>query len=407
MPKDAQERIKNCRGKAIWDEPFWGTLLLKMEPKEFSEYDIAVMKSFEMIPTMATDGTWIKYDPKFVDLLDDDELLFVLVHEVLHCMLMHQTRRMERDFQLWNIACDYAVNIMLVENNVGKIPTKIKIPDGEEFNCIPADQKYKDKTAEQIYDDLYKHADKIKMSIRVGKGGRGDQGSSIALPGVVMDHDQDGNGTSKEQEETTWKQNIADAVAIAKHACNLPGNLERWVDSWITPKTDWKQVLADWVSERLPSEYCWLRKNKRIPYPYLPGRDGWTIGNLVIAIDTSGSIGDEELRKFLGAVEELRNCCKCTVDMISIDTQVGGHKHYTEEQSIRDYKPVGGGGTDFAPAFQWVEDKLKVKPAGLIYFTDMYGSFPSRHPDYKTLWVTWTPEWNEGVPFGELLIMKD
>ena len=408
MNKDALTRIKECRGRAIWNDPFWGTLLLKLDIKEFGEKEEYLCKKMGLEPTMATDGSYIMYSPTFVDTLNNDELLFVLVHEVLHCMLFHHTRRMERQPLLWNIATDQAVNTMLVNNNVGKIPTS-KSKGKDICVVIEPEGKYANKTSEEIYDDLWKKQKKVFIDLGISdqgqpQDGQGDSGNKkVSMPGGVFD--KVGKGTN-EQEETKWKQHIADAVSVAKYAGKLPADLERWVDGWITPKVDWKQILADWISERTKSEYSWMKRNKRFPNIYLPGIDGWSIGNVVIAIDTSGSIDEIMLRKFLGALEDLRSSCKCSVDIISVDTQADAHKHYNEEQSIRGYTPIGGGGTDFSPAFEWVEQKLSSYPCGLIYFTDTYGSYPSKKPPYKTLWITWTKE-PEKPTFGDLLIMDN
>lgn len=399
-------KLKEVRSEAIWGYPFWGTLSLRLDLKKMREREEQAFYNMGLVPTMGTDGKELIYSDDFVNELSKDELLFCLVHEILHCILNHHTRRQGRNAQLWNVAADHVVNLILQDCNVGKVPDmKYVDEDGKEHKPkLYCDSQYKDMAVEEVYQKLWDEADKIQISISNNGNGQDDNKGKKKMPGAVLDAKE---GTSQEHEENKWKSYVADAAAVAKGIGNLPAGVSKLVENLLSSKIDWRQELADWVCERIKDEYSWLTRNRRIQDVYLPGRDGYTIGNLVIIIDSSGSCwSDEILGKFLGAVQDLRNTMKCSIDIISCDTRPENHKYYGPDESILDYEIVGGGGTDFAPAFEWIDNNLDNAPNGALYFTDTYGSFPEEEPDYKTLWVTWEKEPYE-PPFGRLLVVDD
>ena len=392
----ALEKLKMVRSKLLWEHPFWGTLSLRLEFREMGEETRTWAKEIlGSKATMATNGKSIEYAPEFVESLSDQELMFVLAHEVCHCMLQHHLRREGRDAMLWNIAGDLVINDMLKENSCGTAPPNTLSDEKGEF---------KDMSAEEVYAKLMKKAQKGSGGGK-GKGVGGSSGGKEEVPGWGAVKDAP-SGTSVEVERAKRKAAVEDAATAAKSIGKLPAGIERIINKIIVPKVDWRQVLATWLQERLPVDYSWLRRNRRFTNVYLPGRDGFTIGRIVIAIDTSGSCWSEDiLSRFLGAVQGLRQSIPCHVDIISCDVQPTNHRHYAPHESILDYKLCGGGGTDFVPAFEWVKKNINPLPAGLIYLTDLYGNFPSKKPAYKVLWVTLEENPVE-VPFGKVLKIK-
>jgi predicted metal-dependent peptidase len=145
-----------------------------------------------------------------------------------------------------------------------------------------------------------------------------------------------------------------------------------------------------------------------VPDVYLPARDDEIKGRLVLAFDTSGSMWytKDIFRRVLGAIDELLSSFKCEADLIDIDAAVSNHVHIDCGERLEKYSPKGGGGTSFIPAFKWTEENLSEMPDGLIYFTDLDGTFPKHAPQYPVLWVTWNKKHCE-PPFGDLLEIEE
>src|SRR5579871_6887347 len=146
---NASEKIDRAQTKMLLAYPWWASLYLQARRQET-----------KTIPTMAVDGTYLYYNPAFVDSLSPNELLAVLMHETAHLALLHCYRRQWRDPMLWNIACDAAVNALLLAEG-------LTLPKG----CVPPEKL--GLTAEEIYDKLEKNATKISIPQDVLAPGEG------------------------------------------------------------------------------------------------------------------------------------------------------------------------------------------------------------------------------------------
>jgi len=216
--------------------------------------------------------------------------------------------------------------------------------------------------------------------------------------GGVMDAPEDDPGDTEEE----WKVATVQAAMAAKAYGDLPGIAARLLEAYTRPPVDWRTVLADFITRTARNDYDSSHPNRRHLQRgiLLPGLRSNELPEVIIAVDTSGSIGPDTLAMFAGAVSDVLAAYPTTVHVLSVDAEVHSAVEYrTEDLPIVLDNLSGGGGTDFRPAFTWA-DQQGITPACLIYLTDLYGSFPDIAPDYPVLWVSTT---GERAPFGETL----
>jgi len=356
----AKDRMSKSRARLMLQQPFYGMLL--------SMIDFIPEPT---IPTMATDGARVFYSPEFAMELDDDEMFGVLLHEISHCIYLHctQKRRMNRDHHRWNVAADYAINLEIKDMQY-KLPRQVLL-----------DEKYRDMNAEQIYDSLpadCSHLQTLDIHIE--------------------------NTDAKEWDDMEDKIISAyEMTRNSKSKGSMPGGLKRWIDKLRKAKVNWARVFHRYVGQALAKDdYSYVRANRRfVPQDiYLPDLRNYIIGTVVVAVDTSGSIGKKCLEQFGAEMSKISHLVdECTA--ISCDAQIHEVVKIRKFQNfIKNVKFgfKGGGGTDFRPVFDLVKEK-KMQPELLIYLTDTYGSFPERPPNYPVLWCI--TEDGGTVPWGQ------
>lgn len=362
-----KEKIAKAKLWLMINHPFFGALLagMKIEPRE----DLP-------IKTAGTDGERIYYDPGFIDKQTVEQTSFVLMHEVMHAAMLHALRCRDRDRMLWNVATDYAINLLIVDDfKFGSSPQSLPNcgPDGG----ILLDREYAGMTAEEIYDQL-------KQSCRV---------RSIPLDELLEPGSGGGEGISPERAkelEQHWRDRLQQAATVAKMAGKLPQNAARLVDRLTEPKVNWKSLLHEFVERALGGrdDYWWRLPNRRFVGLgcYLPSMYEMRTPPLVVAIDTSGSISEQELRAFISELNGIREQTRPTAThVLYIDALIARVEQYEPDEDI-DPRPAGGGGTDFRPAFKWIREQ-GIRPCALIYFTDGHGPAPAAPPEYPVLWL--------------------
>lgn len=393
----AAGKMTLARTNLILSEPFFATLALKLEVVETRR-----------VKTMATDAVHLFYNPDFVNDLPIAMVQGVICHEVLHCAAGHCWRRGGRDKLKWNYACDYAINPIVIE-------ARYKLPD----NAL-LDDAYDGMAAEQIYGLLPDSQDDDGSG--QGKSGPGapsapsdDQGGTGGGQGgdpgdglLPPDHNPeiDVLDTPAEQANETasdWRMSVIQAAKAAKAQGKLPAGLEREMLEAVRPKVDWRSLLRRFVQENARNDYTWRRPSTRYAPMglYLPSMRSEQMPPVVVAIDTSGSVGGEELQAFRSELESIISETNPErTYVLYVDAEVARADEFEAGEPIT-FRPAGGGGTDFRPAFDWVA-KNGVEPACLIYLTDMMGSFPAEAPEYPALWVATT---DAVGPFGETVRM--
>lgn len=354
------KRLAQARTALLLDNPFFGVLALRLRMIEDPTCD-----------TAWTNGTTIAFSPAFADTLSQDELTAILAHEVMHCACGHPWRRNARDPQRFNVACDYAINGILKDAGF-KLPSSALL-----------DAQYAGKWAEWIYDRLPE-----------GQNGNGNGKDDPSGLGEVRDAPADSPVS-----ETEWQQSTEQAKNIAQAQGKLPGSLKRELDKLTETRVDWRSLLRRYVQEIVKADYSWSKPNPRYFASglFLPALHSIACGRLVVAIDTSGSIDTVLLAQFASEVQAIAaELQPSSVDVMYCDTKVHRVDTFERNEPIT-MQAEGGGGTSFAPVF----DAIDESPACLIYFTDLYGSFPDVAPEYPVIWAVSSGKTD--VPFGDVV----
>jgi predicted metal-dependent peptidase len=405
------QKLTRARVQLLLAQPFFGTLSLRLKLIPGS------------LPTMATDGSRIVYNPAFVDELKPAELEGTLAHEVLHCALGHQCRRGERDPELWNEAADFAINPILIGNG-------FVLPAGALI-----DPTFNNLCAEEIYARLLRRtsegngaAKPPKQQTNAGGGmatsPQGTQGAAPSNPkpdashqpvsdqrgrttgeaagptstrpggfGEVWDapdeHGQTPSPAEKRRQEHEWFVAAEQSQRSAKTWGHEPAGIERPLAESRQSQQDWRAILRDFVAATTPSDYRWTPPNRRYIASglYLPSVERQGVGEIVIAVDTSGSIGKRELEQFAGEISAISEEAQPeAIHVVYCDAAVQSAQEFRPSEPVQ-LEPKGGGGTDFCPVFEWVTEK-DLAPACLIYLTDLCCDSYPEAPEYPVLWVT-------------------
>lgn len=353
--------------------------------------------------TAWTDGDTIGISNKFIE--DEytacggiDTIKFTLAHEVIHITNCHHARMGNKDPELWNIACDHADNIILVDGGF-VAPKTIK---------IYCDFKYRGWCAEDIYRDLkanQKNGNKNQKNNQSNNSGGQNNSSSNNEPKIFGEVRPCEKGKEIEKEEEAKIQS-KQAERIAKQQGKLPAFIERMFKN-IPSNTDWKEALAQFAAVISNNDYSWNVVNPRYSHTgfIFPGLYSKEVGNIIVACDTSGSISTNEISvmvsELFSILENLEavNKDNLEIPVIYCDSIVQKVEHLQIGDSP---KPKGGGGTDFKPPFDYIEKNLNI-PAAMIYITDgECNSFPE-NPGYPVLWALFKNNPSFKPPFGDVI----
>ena len=377
-------RIQRARTSLLLDHPFFGSLLFRLKWREAPS-----------IETMATDGISLFYNTPFVMGLTAAHLVGVMAHEVLHPALQHHIRRGSRCPERWNRACDYAINLLVLDAGLS-LPSDALV-----------DGQYRGMSAEQIYNLL--------EASEPGSGGQAqgpqfdgmgeDEPHTPRTPGgfgqVLDAPPAEANGGRSEQQRSDWEIAVSQAQAISKLAGKLPAGIVRSLESVEEAQVDWRELLRRAWSTTTPSDYSWTRPNRRHLWQglYLPGVQCDGVGEVVLFVDCSGSINQRQLALFEAEVRSILEGQRPErVHVVYFDAAIQKVESYEAGQPIR-LSPVGGGGTDFCPCFTWVEEQ-GIRPQILVFLTDLYGALPHSPPPAPVIWAS---TGKRAAPFGEVV----
>jgi predicted metal-dependent peptidase len=411
MPTDIEAietKLAAARTRLILEKPFLGALVLRL-PMHAAKPD--------WCPTTATDARAFYYNPEYIDALSLDQTQFMLAHEALHCALSHFARRQHRVKHRWDLACDYAINPLLIDDGLKPPPNSLVIP------------MYRGMTAEEIYpliDDqdesetLDRHAYDSEGSSQGASSGlreedlqphprpdEGEQGNQESQAQAKPEQDR-GPGaaqpqplTPDEQETLSvqWQQRMAGAAQQAMQAGKLRGELARMIDHLLQPQLPWRMLLARYMSAAARDDYSYMRPSRREGDFILPTLRSQQM-DLVVAVDTSGSIKDAEVEEFIAEVNALKGQVRARVTFLPCDAKLceGAPWVFDPWEEFRQPQEIkGGGGTSFVPVFSWV-DREDVRPDMLVYFTDAEGEFPAKEPAYPVIWLV---KGKSKVPWGQ------
>jgi predicted metal-dependent peptidase len=394
--------IQKARTALLLDHPFFGSLLFRLGGRASNS-----------IQTMATDGVSLLYNPAFVETLNAAELAGVLAHEVMHPALQHHTRRADRDRKRWNMACDYAINPLLLDAGL-TLPKDVLI-----------DHRFRGMSAERIYNLIEEqqgqHGSNGEGKNQDGSSSNGEGGKEAGNPnaggesiapttpggfGQVLDapEPEGDEGDTVAEQARQWKIAVEQAENVAKLAGKLPAGVPRSLEQSEAANVDWRELLRRAWSETIPSDYSWMPPNRRYIWAglYLPGVKSEGTGEIAIAVDCSGSINARQLGLFEAEIRSiLEGQRPSRVHVLYFDTEVHKGEAYQAGQPIA-LTPVGGGGTNFAPCFRWLDER-GIVPQTLVFLTDLCGAFPREAPAYPVLWASTE---SRPAPFGQVIPME-
>ena len=393
LDREVREKLITARVGLLLRASFFGNLATRLK----------LTNADEWCGTAATDGRNFYYNSRFINQLKPKEIEFLFGHEVLHCVYDHFGRRGDRDPMLFNVANDYAVNADLKKHRVGEFITSVP--------CL-YDSKYEGMSSEEIYDDLYKNAEKISLSDLVDKllddhlDGEGDGGDDEG------DDDKSGQGKKPKisaEERQKIRDEIKEAVLAAAAASdgagNLPAGVKRLIQDMTAPKMNWRELLRMQLESTIKSDFTWMRASRRGWHmdAVMPGMKNDEMIDIAIAIDASGSIDERMLKDFLSEVQGIMDqFAAYRIHILTFDTKVYNPETFNSENldTICDYEVKGGGGTDFDCIFEYLKEE-QIEPKRLVVFTDGYPFGSWGDENYAdTVWIihgntTVVPPWGQ------------
>ncbi len=359
------DKLITARVGLLLRHPFFGNLATRLNMVDASDW----------CSTLATDGRNFYFNYGFVNKLTPKDAEFGFAHEVLHNVFDHMGRRLDRDPQLSNIAADFATNQILKDERIGTVPSFIKI-----FQ----DDKYRGKSYEEIYNDLYENAEKIDIC-SLGElldehlNGEGDDGEDN--DGEEIDGSGKGKGRPKltAEEKKQIRDEIKEAMVAAAQSAGagrVPAGVQRMIKDFTEPKMDWRQLLRMNIQSILKSNFSFSRPNRKSQHSgaILPGMIYDETIDVSIAIDMSGSISDKMAKDFLSEVKGIMDeYVDFKLDLWCFDTEVYNYVQFTGDTAdeIMSYECKGGGGTDFDVNYDFMKNQ-GIEPKKFIMFTDGY-----------------------------------
>jgi len=369
---DLMKRLSKAKTSLILEHPFIGSVALNMP-----------MTLSTAVPTAATNGKRVLYNPDFITPLTDDELKFLVAHECMHPMLEHNFRRQGRDPKRFNKAADYVINQLLTDEGIGTFI------DG---GCLDANiYNAGGSTSEGIYNIL-------PEGDGDGDGGGGGNG------GIGQDlEDGEGSPAEQAQQAAEWKITVAQAAQAAKMMGKLSVNMARLVDQILQPKVDWRDRLRQFVQKAKTDQRSFSRPNRRFLSQglYMPTTSGEALGDIVFAVDMSGSISQAECNQYGAECRMVHEDGKpSTLHLIYFSHDVCAHDTIGRDDDFV-FNPRGGGGTAFSPVFEYIRDN-DINPVGIVFLTDLCCNDFGDAPDCPVLWVSTDAS---AAPFGEVVMM--
>ncbi len=392
LTSNQQEQWDETRTAMLWHSPFFAHIFYAKCEVVFSD----------QVPIASTDGRSLIFNPATFFKFTVKERVFIAVHEIAHVIWMHcelryhwkkqgyvttgTGKRIPYDAnasEIMNQAADYVINAMLTEAKIGQRPA-----------CGLYDTNLSRDGTEAVVDVWATLMAQQKQG--GGKGKQGQTGFDKHLdPGAASGQTPHQAAQERKDDAQSWANTITQAAAASRAIGKLPASLDRLLGEVIEPAIDWREHIQGFFNRRIGNTgYSWQRPDRRLlartEAIIAPGCSGNGCGDIVVGIDTSGSIGQQELTMFFGCLggilEDLR---PRRLIVMWCDANVGRVDELEDASELHDLrrrKAPGGGGTDFRPVFDEVA-KMGIAPDALVYLTDTFGSFPRHAPAYPVLWA--------------------
>ncbi|VEP17423.1 conserved hypothetical protein [Hyella patelloides LEGE 07179] len=369
----SQKIISSSLLRLRMKSPFFATLAL-----------FARFVPTETLPTAATDGKDIFFNPEFLRSLSAPQQDGLLLHEVLHAALLHVLRRGVRDARQWNIAADIVVNGIICQQGC------FELPEGG-----IRDAELEHLSVEEIYELLPQQQNECSYCL-------GNPDLLETSPSNSLGGNDSLSEAKKAELESHWRNAMQQAAVIARtnNQGKLPAGMSRELGALDNAQLDWRSYLWRYLV-KTPTDYSGFDRRFIGRGLYLENLEGESV-KVYVAIDTSGSIDNQLLKMFLSEVNGILNSyphLEC--ELYYADADVYGAYELNPDREIP--KPQGGGGTSFVPFFDKIGDRFNgMVTAVCVYLTDGYGTFPETPPELPVLWVV-TPGGLDlaQFPFGE------
>lgn len=377
--KEYIKRLLLSRMRILCNHGFFGLLLMHVT------YSVS-----EEVETACTDGRGITFGTKFLDELSDNELDFVMMHEIMHIVLQHCIRRNDRDAEAFNIACDIVVNSnILLENNMDLNSITLK-KHGESMHLTPGGKEGHYHTAEEVYEMLPKSGKKKMCDGNSGCAvGRAKQIQAKGGGGKAIwdDHTRWGMYEEDDTLRDVWVKRFEDAaesISVRDPSNSrglLPMFAKRMLDELHKAQTDWRTILNDFIQEEVV-DYSFYPPDRRFdgsPF-FLPDFNGTDekVEDILFMIDTSASMSNKMITaaysEVKGAIDQFDGKLRGWLGFF--DAAIIEPIEFSNEEEFRVIRPAGGGGTDFQIIFEYVATHMAKQPASIIILTDGFCPFP-------------------------------
>jgi predicted metal-dependent peptidase len=324
----------------------------------------------EGIPTACTNGTRVRYNPEFFMSLSPNERVFLITHETMHVAYMHMDRLNTRDTRIWNMAADYVINLQLV--NVG-----MHMPKNGLLNVA-----YADMSTEQVYDLLLKNAEHIKLP--------------------MMDLEPSDNPDLVKQVDDILIQAAIKAKQAGAKPGAIPKDFEVYLEKLLNPTLPWNRILAKYVNALAKTDYSYKKPNRRHLPNYLPSLQGESLGELVVAIDASGSVSDTDFASYITEIHSLFKSVKPSkITIIGFDTKIRHKTTVTSLFDIANLKFKARGGTSIVEVIDYIN---KAKSAIRLIFTDGEFHWEDTYSKLPLIWLinnnkSFMPKYGKAIHF--------
>jgi len=402
MSDEIETKLSAARTRLILDRPFLGALVLRMPMKAADP---------KWCKTIGTDARAFYYNPAWIDSLSLEQTQFALAHEALHCALSHFARREHRNHQRWDVACDLAINPILIREGMTAVPGALYNIGYEGMMAEEIYPLVKENSEEEPHDQhLYGKESKSSRQPNQGEASRPDEPDNDSEdgagggPGARAEEIAAGTPeplgeAEREQLSIQWRQRLAGAAQQAMQAGKLGGALRRLVDHLLQPQLPWRMLLARYMTAVARDDYSYMRPSRREGEAIFPSlRSAQT--DIVVVLDTSGSIRAGEMREFVTEIDAIKGQVRARITLLACDAALapGGPWLFEPWEAFELPADIrGGGGTRFTPPFEWLEASGST-PDLLVYFTDAEGEFPKQEPRFPVLWLV---KGRGTVPWGQ------
>jgi predicted metal-dependent peptidase len=384
MTSSVEESISTVRRGITMHMPLFSMPILQIE--------IVRASSQKTGKYACTDGNKIYYNERTFEKICNKQKAFIIIHEVMHCILFHISRRGQRNRYLYNVAADIVINYWIVNVLQARYPSKMLIPKDLIYYDKIDDINVEGLSTEEVYDIISK------------SGGFNSVCSGEDVIGEIIENgaEQDGPLVNVNSIDIKWKNIANQMIAASKMMGTDHLGLEQLISGAMTPLINWKRKLAKFLTENVKVKLNWSRPSRKWIHEsiHMPSRRSKGIGKILVVFDTSGSVPDKDISQFITEINSILKFHNCELILACCDTEF--------KIVDKDYKPsssvmiCGRGGTSFIEPFEWVKDQGDISV--LIYFTDSFGLYPEK-TTVNTLWVLTShvgPNSDSYPPFGEV-----